>query len=724
MASKLRATFIFSLYIISICSAEIGDWKTFTSAKDIRSFKITENKIWSATNGGVLEYTISDSTFNIITNTDGLASNDIVAIEVDNQGSIWIAAQNGILNVLDPQRNNLDTINDYQGLSIHEMMVYGDSMFVLLNIGVSLYDIKKHEVKETYKIGESFQAIIVDRDIWVATRDGMKQASLDFPNLIAPNAWKTFTRLNGLPATETLSVERFEGTIVAGTQSGLSFYDGVAWSPAELDTLEIRDLIVLNNQLIAITNGAVFRRIDAGVYSWVGALSGDKRISGIDGEGRLWVGLGNKGLARFDETDAAWTLVAPNGPGDNRFHALVFDHDGMLWAASSTGGVSSFDGKTWRNYSSTNGKLKSNDYRGLAVDNRNRIWAASAGQGVTIFEKRDDGEAVVVDEITSSDNRLADATGTSNYVIVSAIKQDAQGNMWVLNKFAKNRRVLAVVDTAGNWQYFTTLDGILSDEVVTLEMDNFSRIWIGTEGAGISVLDDNNTPFYKNDDDLSQGLGKEDGLENSAITSLAFDRDGVMWIGTPGRLHYWFEGQVGLRYSVINDDINVVAVDVRNNKWIGTGGGLSVLDADGFTWTHYSTSNSPLVSDNITAFAFNEITGEVYIGTSNGLSRLETPFTKPAQNLELVIGHPNPFILDGADAQFHIDNLAEKATVRIFTPEGVLVKKIPQSQIFGSRTTWYGRNDSGELVASGVYIYLVTTEDGQTKVGKVAVINP
>src|SRR3990172_207907 len=165
MASKLRATFIFSLYIISICSAEIGDWKTFTSAKDIRSFKITENKIWSATNGGVLEYTISDSTFNIITNTDGLASNDIVAIEVDNQGSIWIAAQNGILNVLDPQRNNLDTINDYQGLSIHEMMVYGDSMFVLLNIGVSLYDIKKHEVKETYKIGESFQAIIVDRDI-------------------------------------------------------------------------------------------------------------------------------------------------------------------------------------------------------------------------------------------------------------------------------------------------------------------------------------------------------------------------------------------------------------------------------------------------------------------------------------------------------------------------------------------------------------------------------
>ncbi|MDZ7316164.1 MAG: hypothetical protein ONB24_08580, partial [candidate division KSB1 bacterium] len=234
--------------------------------------------------------------------------------------------------------------------------------------------------------------------------------------------------------------------------------------------------------------------------------------------------------------------------------------------------------------------------------------------------------------------------------------------------------------------------------------------------------DDNKTPFDKSDDDLSGYLAVEDGLESNAVRAVVCDLDGTMWIGTLMGLHYWFGGKVGIRYNVINDNILSLFVDPRNNKWIGTGGGLSVLDADNYSWTHYSTSTSPLTADVVTCFALNDATGEMYIGTTNGLSILETPFTRPAANLEAVYGYPNPFIIDQPGAKFYIDRLAVNSSVRIFTTDGYLIRTIPQSQVLGARVAWDGKNDQGEDVADGIYIFLVTTREGAVKAGKVALI--
>jgi flagellar hook assembly protein FlgD len=74
--------------------------------------------------------------------------------------------------------------------------------------------------------------------------------------------------------------------------------------------------------------------------------------------------------------------------------------------------------------------------------------------------------------------------------------------------------------------------------------------------------------------------------------------------------------------------------------------------------------------------------------------------------------------------RFVVDNLASRSAVRFFTPSGTLVRHIQSVEIAGSSAIWDGRNDRGVKVASGVYVYVVTTEDGESFVGKVAVINP
>jgi len=544
------------------------------------------------------------------------------------------------------------------------------------------------------------------------------RASLDFPNLIAPSAWTSYNTGNGLPDNQVYTLFKYQNYIAAGTKSGVSLFDGTSWMPAEQTGMQVWDLTAWNSLLVASTDKGVFSRDLSATWARLGEPITNAYHAGVDKNEELWLGLQDEGLAHYMAASETWEFFQPNGPADNKYSALVFDHNGVLWTASPSAGISRYDGQSWTVFSKNNGFLNSNDFRSLAVDDNNRVWAASWGGGVTVFDQS--GDTLTITEIK---DKLAGVSVNPNFVVVIKLLIDSQGNIWILNREANDKRVLAVVDPNGNWQYFSVSDGIPTVLVTDLAFDNIGRIWVGTE-MGVVVLNDNGTPFDKSDDTIDGRLTKEDGLEEVYIRSLAYDKDGVMWIGTPGGLNYWFDGQVGVRYNVINDDINCIAVDVRNNKWIGTSGGLSVLEADGFTWRHYSTSNSPLVSDNVTCFAFDEETGYVYIGTTNGLSRLETPYTRPAVNLNLVKGYPNPFVLEGPAPRFYFENLAENSVIRIYTQSGFLVKHIPKNKILGSRATWDGTNDRGELVASGVYIYLVTADNDLSRVGKVAVINP
>ncbi len=710
----------FILFLNNTLSALSWEWKTLASAKGMRKIVATDTALWCATDGGALRYDFSSNRFQQFLNTDGLAGNDVVAIDRDSRGRIWVAIADGTLNIYDPMRGVWSTIKDYVGQTINDLYAYGDSIFVSLSIGVSLYNARRWEVKETYKIGETNRVQIFNGEIWAAGKTALRRAKIDFPNLMAPTAWTVYTTAAGMQDNFVSTVCLYDGMFFIATRTGISIYDGVAWQSTEMSGFEIRDLAIWQGQLIALSYDGIYVRKAADLWEKVGGGVWTGVTLAVDTQERIWVGLQKDGLMYYDPSQRIWHEVIPEGPADNRFTALTFDHNGNLWTASSSGGVSRFDGNHWLHFNVTNKKTQTNLFMDLTVDKKNRVWAASWGGGVYIFTTT--GDSIRIDRIHAA-NGLKGIDIDPNYVVVTKVMADDRGNIWILNYEAANLQVVAVVDSLFNWQYFSTLDGIKSRLVTTLAMDLSNRKWIGTQDMGVRVLDDNGTPFDKRDDDLSQGLTLEDGLSSLHIRTLACDRDGLMWIGTPEGLFYWYDGQVKPRYSLINDNINIVAVDVRNNKWIGTTGGLTLLEADGFTMRHFSTSNSPLVNDYITCFAFDENSGKAYIGTTNGISCVQTPYTRPAQNLSMLRGYPNPFILQ-RDSYFHIENLVEQVTVYIYTAEGKLVRRIPSSQIFGSRVDWDGRNDAGEWVVGGIYLFLAVGENGMSNVGKVAVIRP
>lgn len=69
-------------------------------------------------------------------------------------------------------------------------------------------------------------------------------------------------------------------------------------------------------------------------------------------------------------------------------------------------------------------------------------------------------------------------------------------------------------------------------------------------------------------------------------------------------------------------------------------------------------------------------------------------------------------------------NLPATATVRIYTSSGVLVRILKQaSTSFGGEISWDVRNRNNQFVASGVYFYHVTAENGESMVGRMTIIN-
>jgi hypothetical protein len=94
--------------------------------------------------------------------------------------------------------------------------------------------------------------------------------------------------------------------------------------------------------------------------------------------------------------------------------------------------------------------------------------------------------------------------------------------------------------------------------------------------------------------------------------------------------------------------------------------------------------------------------------------------TQKEFDLTEVMNHPNPFT-DLTSFYYYLSQDADRVQIKIFTLAGRLIKQIPFASSrrgFNFSSTWDGRDQEGDRVANGVYIYKVTAEgvvDGERK---------
>ncbi len=108
----------------------------------------------------------------------------------------------------------------------------------------------------------------------------------------------------------------------------------------------------------------------------------------------------------------------------------------------------------------------------------------------------------------------------------------------------------------------------------------------------------------------------------------------------------------------------------------------------------------------------------------NNYSESQLSFTTAsASNLMLdrVINYPNPFADETTFTfQYQSPNGIGEASIKIYTVYGRLIREIRDTARAGfNKITWDGRDEDGDLVANGVYLYKVVVDDGEKTLEKI-----
>ncbi|GAA4860663.1 hybrid sensor histidine kinase/response regulator [Luteimonas vadosa] len=155
---------------------------------------------------------------------------------------------------------------------------------------------------------------------------------------------------------------------------------------------------------------------------------------------------------------------------------------------------------------------------------------------------------------------------------INALAEDRQGYLWVAT-----RDGLARYDGVG-FRIWRVGDGLRDNFIWTVHVDAKDRVWLGTQQAGLVMLDVSRSRFVHFDRDSHPAIGSND------VWSIATTPDGMLWFGTAdGGLHQLSPGGTIRRFmpragdprSLPSPGVSRLAVDRDGSLWVGTKGGVA-----------------------------------------------------------------------------------------------------------------------------------------------------
>lgn len=279
---------------------------------------------------------------------------------------------------------------------------------------------------------------------------------------------------------------------------------------------------------------------------------------------------------------------------DITVNAMAEDRYGRLWVGTGNQGVYMLTG----NGPELNIRAfrpTSSHITCLFVDRNNTIWAGSAKLGATFADLN-------CPEFTH--------VSTENYEDVSALIEDSDGNLWI----GFDGAGIMMKNNNATTTYSALRGQLTSNNITSFTTDANSNILIGTYGGGILRQEGNRfVPLYSNYDILRY------------VKAIASDRHGALWVGTvdKGVVRIAADGKQFTNFRAPNsplysDGIMCLAYDAPGDRlYIGTTAGVAVYDC-----AHNSFINDVALDSlrdvNVTSILVDE-SGKVWIGSRNGL---------------------------------------------------------------------------------------------------------
>lgn len=771
---------LLGMLTVTAWAGPVGSWKVYFAYRDACASISTGDAVFAIYGTNLLRYETSTSEVRDYSKLYGMHGKEVAfAGYSGTQRVVVLVYSNGDIDFLDANETftnapQLRRASD-AGLSVNNLSVSGDWAAIATNTGVALLDVKKRELRGFYELGEKvLSATVFDGRIFASTASELVSVGMN-ENLSDRKMWKTLkqgTASAFLPFAGRLyltvpssGAELSSGLWYLERQADGDAYDfkkvsgnkySRIWADATTAVFcNAARVDIITSQKPDETTGVVHEN------SWKGL----SRTS----DGTYWAADGTGGLRgmRLQGTSfvATGDVIGGYGPMRDLCYYMKYAGDRLLvaggrldpygllhWPAT----LMYLQDDEWTSFQEegiaeqTGARYQDMTCIAQDPDDASHHFATAGGGG--LYEFRD---LKLTAHYTYDNSPLQSAVpGNKNYVRMDGLAFDSERNLWMVNNHADKPLIVRKHD--GKWTSFDVPELYLAPTLEKVLIDSGGRVWVCSRrttgnpdhNAGLLCLDTRGTIDKASDDRQRYRTHavNEDGASidlTYGVFSIAEDRDGRIWVGTKDGIYVvddpeeWFsddfimtqvkvprnDGTDFADYLLAGLPVTAIATDGANRKWIGTNGsGLYLVSADGTEILHHFTeADSPLLSDIVHSIAVNDATGEVMIGTENGLCSYQSDASAPAESLDKnnIRVYPNP-VAHEYGGSVTVNGLTEGADVKIVSPAG---HTVAGGTAVGGMFTWNCRNIHGERVGSGVYTIMVSTSDAKKgAVAKVVVI--
>lgn len=563
------------------------EWHTMFAYNNVTQIAMSEDDVYAISDGSMFSVRKNTEQLKIY---EELHSTGISCIYYDQRTQqLLIAYKNGKIDMLSDKGvqyvGDLYDKDMVQQKTIYNVTVVGNTAYLSTHYGVQTFDIRTHKFVDSYWLRPDGQeapiqdVLIANDSIYAFTADSMFCAALT-DNLVDYTYWKR---------------ERY-GRVTPDEDKGKHYQDATSH----------------------------------------------------------WYAGGAEGIVRFTATERL--TYKPLGPLNNTPYSVttvgtkLYVVSGGRWAAQyeRPGVVMLYEDGTWTNI--TQQEIIDSvgrpvlDFMNVAVDPRDdtHFFVTSYGTGLYEFKENQ----VVNKFIAAEDNTISSAvpSNPAAYTRIDGATYDADGNLWFLN--TENAQYqLVILDHLNNWRGLPLIVGNQKEPLYTpagLILDNHhpNYKWVGAAraGTGLILLDDGNTPFDASDD---KAIKRSEWMTPSGhhlaineIRAMIQDLNGRIWLGTDQGIVIvdtvdYFTSDACLRPDLMDENgenpleslkVTALCLDTGGRIWAGTETmGVYVLNDNATEIiAHYTTDNSPMLSNNILSLSC-DVAEHVYVGTAEGL---------------------------------------------------------------------------------------------------------
>ncbi|MCR5591201.1 MAG: response regulator [Lachnospiraceae bacterium] len=566
----------------------------------------SDGHVWIGGYSGIIRY--DGSVFERLDTSEGLTSGRVLF--EDSKGRIWVGTNDNGAAVIDGEKITYFTYKD--GLPASSIRSFAEDSLGNVIIGTTsgiVYadkDLAIQQIKDERVDEETVLKLDSDKDgrIFGQTYDGGLFAIDD---LTVTDFYE-----NGILGNESISTfmadPDSDSKIYIGTESGNIYYGRFGYRMDSMKKLDVEPL---------------------------------DRIQWISKDcGRIWAASSSQ-AGYFGLNDRFYLLSGITM--NSAISMMTSDYQGNLWFASSTQGVM---------------KVVTNNF--VYINEKAKIPAevtnATCMYNGKLYIGTDNGLFILDNNFNSIENELTEYIGTSR---VRCIMGDRADNLWIstytndlglvcqskdgsIKSYTKENgmpgnEIRCTTETSDglilvgsndglvvikNGSITHALDdkyGILNPVLLTVAEGADGKIYAGSDGDGIYVIDGTDV----------KRIGRDDGLTSDVILRIVKDeKRHVHWIVTSNSIEYLKDGKLTNVSSFPYNNNYDIYFDSSDNLWILSSYGIyrvkasEMLDNDVRDYRLYTIANGLPCSATSNSYSALDSNGNLYISGREGTSRV------------------------------------------------------------------------------------------------------